>query len=201
MPTHSKEVHFFFIFNFYISLISKLTSDSKRQAAALAARAIRLDMLRFSKVQKKLSKSEVSKWCGSAKEFTAGGGSSGGGPHGGAPRTSRPARTASDTINSALMWCKSAHKLFDMDNSKLDLIAGLQEKLESCAAAGRSCTDRHECSQIVEALRHLGYEDSVFDQEAVESEAHETLKDYEQEACREVRRALRISYEERVLKK
>ena len=159
-------------------------------------------MLRFSKVQKKLTKSDVALWCTAAKSAAAkdtnnnrpayaGGGSS----------------SSVDAINGALLWCRSAHKMFDMDSTKLESIAHLQSKLESLAASGGSHdgTSGHnglkDLKGILEDLKTYGYEPVQFTQQAPDIEEIESYKDYEKEACREMRRALRICYEERELKK
>lgn len=142
-------------------------------------------MLRFSKVQKK-SKSDVALCCSSVKNFLK-------------ANKSHEKPSHSSKINTALLWCRSAHKLFDMDSTKLSSIALLQEKLESLAASG-TLVEANALAPVLAELETFGFEIDTFTQEASDTDEKESNKEYEQEACKEIRRALRICYEERELK-
>lgn len=86
-----------------------------------------------------------------------------------------------------------------MDSTKLSSIALLQEKLESLAASG-TLVEANALAPVLAELETFGFEIDTFTQEASDTDEKESNKEYEQEACKEIRRALRICYEERELK-
>lgn len=98
-----------------------------------------------------------------------------------------------DGLNGALLWCKSAHKMFDVDAPKLDTISKIQQELESLAAQG-SHKDVSKLRSALNSLAKLGYEPSEVNEHGDLKEAYEDYLDHIYDQKASLRRSMRLAY-------
>jgi hypothetical protein len=103
------------------------------------------------------------------------------------------------SVTEAILWCRGAHKLFDMNASKLAEIHGLQQKLESLAAQGLK-KDLVEVQTTIDALCALGFQPASASSGIGDvKEAYEDLLDHVYDHRYQLRRSLRLAYMSRTM--
>jgi len=102
------------------------------------------------------------------------------------------------TLNAAIVWCRGAHKLFDMEPTKLEVIHTIQRHLESFAAQGLQ-KDPVKVLETIKKLQSLGFSNVEASGAGNREEAYEDLLDHVNDHKYQLRRSLRLAYEARIM--